>query len=124
MIFNPNVMAAAGGGGGAVTGTYTGNGASYRRFTFDFEPAMMIIVRNAGTYDFKVAYRTTVISGADFATVEIMQSDTRNYGSLLLSVLNVETQSKAVRVSSIDSTAMPAINSSNVTYTYIVIPKA
>ena len=124
MIFNPNVMAAAGGGGGAVVGTYTGNGASYRRFAFDFEPAMMIIVRNAGTYDTKAAYRTTIISGANFATVEMMTSDTRVGGNSLPSVLDVETQSKAFRVSSIDSTAMPAINTSKVTYTYIAIPKA
>lgn len=124
MIFNPNVMAAAGGGGGAVVGTYTGDGASYRRFTFDFEPAMMIIVRNAGTYDVKAAYRTTIISGATFATVEMMQSNIRDGGNFLPSVLDVETQSKAFRVSSIDSTAMPAINTSKMTYTYIVIPKA
>ena len=46
MIFNPNVMAAAGGGGGAVVGTYTGDGSATKKITFDFEPAVVFLVRN------------------------------------------------------------------------------
>jgi hypothetical protein len=51
MIFNPNVMAAAGGGGGAVIGTYTGNGSATKQLTFDFEPAVVFLIRN-GTQKF------------------------------------------------------------------------
>lgn len=46
MIFNPNVMAAAGGGGGAVVGTYTGDGNATKRLTFDFEPAVVFLLRD------------------------------------------------------------------------------
>lgn len=46
MIFNPNVMAAAGGGGGAVVGTYTGDGSATKKLTFDFEPAVVFLMRN------------------------------------------------------------------------------
>lgn len=46
MIFNPNVMAAAGGGGGAVIGTYTGDGSATKKLTFDFEPAVVFLMRN------------------------------------------------------------------------------
>lgn len=35
MIFNPNVMAAAGGGGGATVGTYVGNAPEEQEGTFE-----------------------------------------------------------------------------------------
>ena len=123
MIFNPGFMAAAG-GGGAVVGTYTGDGASYRRFTFDFEPAAMIIIRNAGSYSDKLVYRTTIISEATFATIESLAAFSKTSSSGLLDVITAETQAKAFRLSDISSADMPAINKSSVIYTYIAIHKA
>lgn len=64
MIFNPNVMAAAGGGGGAVVGTYTGDGSATKTLTFNFEPAVVFLIRN-GT----VKYASLILNSMSRAFV-------------------------------------------------------
>lgn len=46
MIFNPGFVPPSGGGGGAVVGTYTGDGSATKTLTFDFEPAVVFLLKN------------------------------------------------------------------------------
>lgn len=116
MIFNPNVMAAAGGGGGAVAGTYTGDGNAARTFTFDsIEPALMIIFAPESG-------RAMAINAGTHAWC-----DAESFGSKLTSATSVDVSfsGKSVTFSGMTSTAtLNQINKSGRIYLFVAIPKA
>lgn len=114
MIFNPNVMAAAGGSGGAVVGTYIGDGSASRSLTFDFEPAFVVIMSAEGHETMTInAGRASI--GVTFAA---------KTGLASMSNPTVEFSGKTATFSGLSGLEGKALNTSNKTYTYVAIPKA
>ena len=107
MIFNPNVMAAAGGGGGAVVGKYTGDGNETKKLTFDFEPAVVFLIRN-GNQKFANLILNSV------RRVFILNSSTTFDGAAI--------NGKVLTITS--SGYRGYFNEKNEPFVYIAIPKA
>lgn len=119
MIFNPNVMAAAGGGGGAVAMTYTGNGNSSRTFTFDgIEPAMIFIMAP------EVGEARAIITGSNNWGYAFSYSSSYGSASVTFFDFNVASSGNSVTFSKITSTKLPILNKSGNTYLLVAIPKA
>lgn len=115
MIFNPNVMAAAG-GGGAVVGTYTGNGTVGREIELPFAPALLI-VEQTSNYNQYMCFITgkhcKVLSMQNTTKLATVQGG--------ISWLSTSIDSKILKTTS-DTNGWLNLNGNS--YTYIAIPKA
>lgn len=115
MIFNPGLVPQASGGGGGVTGTYTGDGATTKTLTFDFEPALVII----HCYKYNAFYDTTMIYGEPKVSVDKRTGETFEQYAL-----NVSWNGKTIVISASVSSYIIGFNSADTPYYYTAIPKA
>lgn len=116
MIFNPNVMAAAGGGGGAVTGTYTGNGTVGREIALPFAPALLIVEQTSNATQY-----ICFITGKHCKVLGIQNSTSLVTAKSGVSWLTTSIDDKILKTTSATN---GWLNSNGNSYTYIAIPKA
>lgn len=115
MIFNPGLAPQASGGGGAVTGTYTGDGATTKTLTFDFEPALVII----HCFKYNIFYETIMIYGETQVAVTKKAA-----GAFDQHQINVSWNGKTIVISPTASRNLIGFNSADTPYYYTAIPKA
>ena len=108
MIFNPNVMAAAGGSGGAVIGTYTGNGKKTRTIEFNIEPAIVFIHST---------------DSSAYGNMYIYIANSNGYGVQLSNNTSTHSSQGTINGKTLTITDYSP-NTNGETYTYIAIPKA
>ena len=114
MIFNPNVMAAAG-GAGAVTGSYTGNGSNQKNFNLGFEPAAILIISSPDSGN--NVYMMVAVNGAPKGLGTSSGSGS-NYR------IDVNFRGEGVLIGSPADPNINHYNRSGTVYNYIAIPKA
>lgn len=115
MIFNPNVMAAAG-GGGAVVGTYTGNGTVGREIELPFAPALLI-VEQTSNYNQYMCF----ITGKHCKVLSMQNTTSLATAKGGISWLTTSIDSKILKTT---SDTNDWLNFNGNSYTYIAIPKA
>lgn len=107
MIFNPGIMADAGGGGGAVVGTYTGDGSATKTLTFDFEPAVVFLLKNGTVKNISLllnsASRAFILSSSNYFD-------------------GVTINGKTLKITA--SGYQGYFNEKNASFIYVAIPKA
>lgn len=114
MIFNPGLVPQASGGGGCASGTYVGNGAYSRTFTFPFEPSCVILLGTSSS----TFVRTTVLNTSTYYTgmCEEVAGD-----SISSSPVNEKFNGNSITMT---GSSISNINSKNTTYVWIAFPKA
>lgn len=117
MIFNPNVMAAAG-GGGAVVGTYTGNADTARTIELPFKPALLIVFKssNATKYIAFIRGNGCFIFGLSSATTALSRSHTSGVVALNSPISN--------GIIDLSGNIKSLLNSNGESYTYIAFPES
>lgn len=120
MIFNPNVMAAAGGGGGAVCGAYKGDGGYRKELHFDFDPALVVIAS-----DPFVGYSNTTVASAILVNgtpvVEVRMVGTGS--SWICLPLSWGDKKGTISAGSFGDQAISNFNRTNSVYRYVAFPK-
>lgn len=116
MIFNPNVMAAAGGGSGAAVGTYTGDGTVGREIALPFAPALLIVEQTSNSTQYMA-----FITGKNCKIFKVEKSTELTSVSGMVAWLTTSIDDGVFKTT---SAINYWLNSQNNSYTYIAIPKA
>ena len=109
MIFNPNVMAAA--GGGAVNGSYTGDGKYQRSLNLGFEPMAIFMVSSPDSGS--NVFRFFAVNGAPYGIG----------GGGSLARVKVSFSADGISMGESNNPNCQGFNASNTVYHYIAIPQ-
>lgn len=121
MIFNPNVMAAAGGGGGAVTMEYIGTGAASKTLELPVEPAIVVIAALSSSYGTALMFcPLSPYNWGGFGIRNYNNSTSNSQTTCILGTLSEKT----LTITNTTSAVINFYNNKGITYKVTIIPKA
>lgn len=115
MIFNPNVTAAAGGGGGEII-QWTGDGTRTREIPLPFPSALLIVMKTSSSSTCHIAFISE-------KNATILECSSYLSGNMRCGMLSLNTSIDEAKLVMTTDT-YPYLNSRNITYICIAIPKA